>query len=896
MKLGILLSLLALPAIADTFVTDADLTGAYKTRSYSSRVSCHDPSIFIDSITNGTPANPQYYIYGSHLGRGKTSATKNYQSWTTFRAGEESSGTTNSLFADTTGKLVNYANAYSTQAVTRIRNCKGEEVDFPNFDAHAWQNSGYAVKGNQWAADVIWNRKMQRWCMYMSVNGDKWCSSIVCLTSTSPEGPWVYQGPVVMSGFNGKTAHNGYGASQDYKHTDLELALGPLTSLPARYNPSFNYGQVWPNCIDPCVFYDEEGQLWMSYGSWSGGIFILRLNEANGLRDYEYTFPYQVNGSTVTPGSASQSCTSDPYFGKKIAGGWYVSGEASYIEYINGYYYLFMSYGGLEAAGGYQMRVFRSEKPDGPYRDCLTMAGANAIYSSYLLNFGHDAKIDRGVKVLGQYQWDAMPGAELAQGHNSATVDHLGRALLVYHSRFSNGGEGHQVRVHQMFQNQDGWLVVAPYEFDGETVTHRQATTQQFFSAQQVAGDYQLLAFPYRQDTKAKSYETPVNLTLVPDGSVTGTYTGSWSLVEGTSFIDLTLSGPHTNNKAVTFRGVVAEQTIDYTDIKALCFTALSSSNGQSTASGSSLQTRALSIWGSKADARAALKFSLDRMTWPVSEGQTVRRHLTLPAAGLLGTRIEWTTSDTTLIAADGTLVGTGDVTLTAILRKDSLCYERVFHVTADVSGLGEDPIYYPQSAQKNTTSGWWQNFSDYYPLPLGESARFRFRNHSNKAANYKNWALYGTNGHRDTSGYTEYFGVRCDAWNNISKSNANIESDFNWDTFTTDMNNSEVDMTVSYIGGRVSMTSQITTAAGKVYHLSYKHPTALTLAELTLFFVSEGSYITSEGLAIESVRNDAAAPATSYDLLGRRLANLGSGDAVRPGLYIRSGRLILTR
>ena len=47
----------------------------------------------------------------------------------------------------------------------------------------------------------------------------------------------------------------------------------------------------------------------------------------------------------------AESETSDPYFGKKIAGGHYASGEASYIEYIGGYYYLFMSYGGLAAGG-----------------------------------------------------------------------------------------------------------------------------------------------------------------------------------------------------------------------------------------------------------------------------------------------------------------------------------------------------------------------------------------------------------------------------------------------------------------------------------------------------------------------------------------------------------------
>ena len=133
----------------------------------------------------------------------------------------------------------------------------------------------------------------------------------------------------------------------------------------------------YPNCIDPCVFYDEQGKLWMSYGSWSGGILMLELDEETGLRDYDVTYA-----------TARARITVDPYFGTKIAGGYYASGEASYIEYIGGYYYLFMTYGGLAAGGvagdynngGYQMRVFRSQNPDGPYVDSK---GSNAVFERF---------------------------------------------------------------------------------------------------------------------------------------------------------------------------------------------------------------------------------------------------------------------------------------------------------------------------------------------------------------------------------------------------------------------------------------------------------------------------------------------------------------------------------
>ena len=137
---------------------------------------------------------------------------------------------------------------------------------------------------------------MEKWCMYLSINGDNANCSIVLLTADNIEGPYLYQGPVVFSGFNlGST-------TLSYKYTDLEIALGTQASLPDRYNVSNLSGwrQRWPNAIDPCVFYDQSGKLWMSYGSWHGGIWMLELDEKTGLRDYDVTYTY-TEGSSANP-------------------------------------------------------------------------------------------------------------------------------------------------------------------------------------------------------------------------------------------------------------------------------------------------------------------------------------------------------------------------------------------------------------------------------------------------------------------------------------------------------------------------------------------------------------------------------------------------------------------
>ena len=843
----LLLSLMGLAAIgatAQTQVGDNDLTNAYTSRSYGKRVTCHDPSIVVDDITN--PSSPTYYIYGSHLGRGKTTAAKNYQEWSTFKAGEEATGNVNSLFANKQGTLVNYANAYASHLITEVKNSKGEKVKFGNFNAHGWQYKGNNVQGMQWAPDIVYNKTMKKWCMYMSLNGDNWCSSIVCFVSDNIEGPWIYQGPVVFSGFQGSYAHNSYAAADDWKHTDFAIATGE-TALPTRYKNGNSWGTYWPNCIDPCVFYDDNDNLWMSYGSWSGGIFMIKLDKTNGLRDYTYTFPYEVNGKTTTPGAANANCTSDPYFGKKIAGGYYVSGEASYIQKIGKYYFLFMSYGGLTSDGGYQMRIFRSENPDGPYVDCY---GTSALFKSYKMNYSSTTADNRGVLLFGGYQWDAMSGAELAQGHNSAFVDKQNRAFVVYHTRFSNGGEGHQVRVHQLFLNDEGWLMAAPFEFDGETITDEAIASKASIADSDIAGDYQFMRHQYGQNTKAKAFETSVNITLNADGTITGAEKGTWKRTAGTDYIHLTI-----NN--VVYRGVLVKQTVDYTNIPAIAISALSSSSGSLTM-GQSNFTYQQEVWAVKADAKAAIKYTLSRMTLPFSDGATLNAAPTLPVQGKMGANISWKSSDTSILTDEGKVKGKGKVTLTMTISKDDYEYVKDYTLNIDADAEESTPVYYPVSSVKNTTSVWWSNFSPYYDLKAGKKLQFKFYNYSNMAEAWNNWCLAAAKIKRDDTGYgsdKEYFVIRNDffGWggsHNASGFTHDFDTSDDMSVFKKDMDGSLVDMTVSLTAAGVfKMESTITTKAGKVYHYSYTTTLADKPSRIVLFFVNEGSYIDGSSL-----------------------------------------------
>ena len=541
------------------------------------RVSVHDPSVVWD------PASQTYYIFGSHRDHAKSTDMMN---WTKVTV----------PWATATSNNANPNIAFTTPEVTKIKK-GGEEYDFA-FDAVKWSARGgaqgqakYDVTGNQWAPDVIYNKAMQKWCMYLSVNGDSWYSSIIMLTADNIEGPYRYQAPVVISGFKNGT---------EYKDTDLEVVLGSLDVLPDRYKTGNKWGERWPNNIDPCVFYDEEGKLWMSYGSWSGGIWMLELDEETGLRDYDvnYELTGKDNGITV-----------DPYFGKKIAGGYYVSGEASYIEYIGGYYFLFMSYGGLADGGiasdynngGYQMRVFRSETPDGPYKD---MNGTDAVYNSYQLNFGPDANSNRGINIFGAYKdWGNQAKGnwgERSQGHNSIIAAEDGRTYLVYHTRFQNSrgiwgyDNGHQVRVHQVFMSKNGWLVAAPFEYTGEQVTSADIATTQQIANDQIPGDYKLLTHTYKLNHLKKEAASPVDIQLNADGTISGSQTGTWKTEEGTSYVIIKLG-------STTYYGVFVEQTLEPTDDKTVAFTGVTK-NGQT-------------IWGYQTAAATGIEQIVNRQS-----------------------------------------------------------------------------------------------------------------------------------------------------------------------------------------------------------------------------------------------------------------------------------------
>lgn len=648
-----LLTLASLGAQAQkTTVTDSQINTLNSATTVGT-VSIHDPSIVY------SPTSKTYYIWGSHLGNGKSTDLK---SWTVMHT----SFWFDPYFihlahqGDATGEACNNREAFNVQQVSKIKNYQGVEVDMPNCDAESYANryaeSGdpkeYYIDGCMWAPDIIYNPTMGKWCMYLSLNGDKWSSVIILLTSNSAEGPWTYQGPIVMGGFNSSSATT---TAPKFNETTLGIAIG-ATSIPSRYTIGNNWGNYWPNCIDPCVFFDEEGELWMIYGSWSGGIFMLKLDKETGMNDYKYN----CDNNPSDYSSQGRNGVKDPYFGRKIAGGYYVSGEGPYIKYIDGYYYLFMSYGDFAPRDGYEMRIFRSTSPMGPYKDA---AGRSALYTSYVLNYNNQDNETktfytmadtRGAKLMGSYTGfgEMQTQGWNSQGHNSVAVNSdKNQAFVVYHTKFNDGTAGHLVRTQMLFQNESGWLVAAPFEYSGETETLDTPKTSHY-STEDIVGDWHVIRHYYKmkQDSLTITKQVPTIITLKDDGKVTGdsySYTGTWRMTEGTDYITIKLG-------SYTYQGVICSGSMNGdsknatwtgNNHKTISFTCMDSSTNS--------DNSGTPLWGYKLEPKSAIAYNHTKLTLP-STTTTLSGNLNVYTDMEENVVENWTSSDTDILTNTG--------------------------------------------------------------------------------------------------------------------------------------------------------------------------------------------------------------------------------------------------
>ena len=504
------------------------------------RVSVHDPSII---KTNGT-----YYVFGSHIDAAKST---NLRDWTRFSNGY--ARTNNVEFGNLSQNL---AKAFAW-AGEDLGDCKG----------------GFAV----WAPDVYYNPDYVNangtkgaYLMYFCTSSDYRTSVIAYAASQNVEGPYTFVDTLIYSGFTDTNIYwEGTDRSRRYNNTNIQELIdkGEVTFNSNWFSNHYFNNQQYPNAIDPTIYTDTDGRMYMCYGSWSGGIFSLEIDKATGRCIHPKT------------GTTSDGRMVDSYFGTKISGGWGKSGEGPFIEYNadTGYYYLWVTYGGLFSTGGYNMRVGRSRSPQGPFVD---PAGRNMVLES-------NTNLDSiGLKVMGNYKFSSTTPAYMACGHNSVLRDDDGEWYLFYHARFDDGGEGHEVRVHSMKFNEAGWPVVIPFEYCVKPWSETGYLTED------IAGTYEFINHGNGTDGNIINYQ---NVTLNADGTVSGAVTGTWQQSEETAAATLRL-----NN--VTYQGYFAAEYDEATGKRVMVFTAVCSNN----------QT----VWGAQTKAWSGIERTVTPITY----------------------------------------------------------------------------------------------------------------------------------------------------------------------------------------------------------------------------------------------------------------------------------------
>ncbi|MDR1273623.1 MAG: arabinan endo-1,5-alpha-L-arabinosidase [Odoribacteraceae bacterium] len=334
---------------------------------------------------------------------------------------------------------------------------------FPEIprEAAAWvrDESGGRGASNIWAPYPVKYKDKYRLYYCVSAFGRQ-TSYIGLAESSSPTGPWELKGRVVKT----------------------------------------TTGDVM-NAIDPSVVVNpDNGEQWMHYGSYFGGLHAVQLNPATGL--------------TLREGDQGH-LIARRFDGKKN------NIEAPEIIYNPELkqYFLFVSYDPLMTT--YNVRVGRSSSPGGPFLD----------YS------GHDMAEERDDFPLltYPYQFENHPGWA-GTGHCAVFRGVDGQYYMAHQGRLSPYNQLMVLHVRQLWWTADGWPVASP--------ERHAATPPGEVAASALPGEWEVIVLdaplPDRQLEAGQVVRNEIflrgnekitsrRLLLREDGSLDGAWSGRWA-------------------------------------------------------------------------------------------------------------------------------------------------------------------------------------------------------------------------------------------------------------------------------------------------------------------------------------------------------------------------------
>lgn len=292
--------------------------------------------------------------------------------------------------------------------------------------------------------------------------------------------------------------------------------VSPLVTTGGRWG-------VTPNAIDAQIFYDGN-KMYMTYGSFFGGIRILELDPATGLRKDGFTFLQHREGKI----------SDEEYYGKVLVASDDQEGSVVAVKEVP----------------VFSGDVFRKKIELRKVRLFTLVTSADSLFTKYNMRLFTSTNAEQdymrppygvhGVKLSSSFSWkrdagDPSVGYDFfAPGHCDLFETADGRDLIVYHDRTPSGGRFHYLFISLYAYNVRGEIVMNPNRYAGERLRP--------IAREELAGhQFDYIALSEENDKTVYAKE---GLELREDGNlaVGGKVRGEWKLY-GEYFVSFTLDG-----------------------------------------------------------------------------------------------------------------------------------------------------------------------------------------------------------------------------------------------------------------------------------------------------------------------------------------------------------------
>ncbi len=332
------------------------------------------------------------------------------------------------------------------------------------------------------------------------------------------------------------------------------------------------------NSIDPQIIYSPDGKMYMAYGSFGTGNWMLELDPETGLRKDNF----YKGGNFITPEQvrdyrdealdiyekfADEEKVEHEYYGRMISmenmeapviarhdGVTVMDENEKVLEKGKTFYYSMHSYNPLDS--GYQMWGGRSEDVWGIYR---------STNGGIVRNVNAGSNKTTGNKYMGSFAWTgANKGTSIdiiLPGHNDLFTNSMGLNVAAYITRTDSFIEGGATKdrvfvsqIHQYYLNSMGDIVINPNRYGGEV--NRPVTKEELFQYTAKEGEgYKFKMVQLKNDNNLGLKSEDV--LLLPDGTLkSGTSEiGTWKMYgEGYIYMEL---------NSVKYYGVVRTAWLD---------------------------------------------------------------------------------------------------------------------------------------------------------------------------------------------------------------------------------------------------------------------------------------------------------------------------------------------